>query len=168
MTDLNPDELRIKALLLAELAKRVAGEIAETKKQLRAVMVPGQTNRPSIDIDGHKTQAGTVVYTDPETKAPSWVISDPVAFLAWVDQLHPTEVEVIEQARPAFLKTLAIVGDLVVDSDAAAADGVTVIHPEPSAGHITVSPSKDPAINDAVWRLIRSAPAALLGGADDE
>lgn len=164
-----PAEQR-RALLLAELSSRVARFIKANKAELMGPggMTPGQTNRPSIDIDGHKTQAGTVAYTDPETKAPYWVESDPVAHVAWVDRTHPTEVEVIERVRPAFTSGYRVLNGEVVDADGTIVEGCTVVYPPPTEGHIRVTPAKDERIAAELWRMIRDAPAEILPAADDE
>lgn len=160
--------LQRRALLLAELAKRIRQEITTNKAHLETLMSPGQTNRPSVLIDGHKTQAGTVVFTDPETKPATWYESDPEAHIAFLDRLYPTEVEVITRPRQAFTSTYRINGDEVWAPDGEIVEGVTVVHPAPAPGHIAVTPAKDPAIAAELWNLIRSAPGELLGGADDE
>lgn len=160
--------LQRDALLLAELSKRVKAAIAANKAELLASMVQGQTNRPTVEIDGHKTQAGVVNYTDPEAQPAQWVESDPAVHIDWLDRWHPTEVEVITRPRQAFTSTYVVVGEQVMTPDGTVVEGVTVVHPAPRPGHIAVTPSKDARIAEALWELVRSAPAELLGGADDE
>lgn len=65
------------------------------------------------------------------TTHPSVVVSDEKAFLAWVKEYHPTEVEEVRFERPRpqwqtpFLKGVAARGEPMVDKDGVEVEGLT-------------------------------------------
>lgn len=162
--------LQHRALLLAAAEKLIAKEVKANKVRLEAVMTPGQTDRPKLAVgeDRHPMQAGTVAYAEPELPDKVWVETDRDAHVAWADQHHPTEVEIITQVRPAFTATYTIVGDKVLDSDAVVVEGLEVRQPAPRSTYIAVTPAKDPAVLAELWAMIRNSPAEILPVADDE
>lgn len=100
------------------LKDRVKDWEAEAKRDLG--LLPGERKAAVVDgtVLGHVTMA--------KGRKTARVVNE-AAVLAYVKAHHPTEVEVSEQVRPAFLKTLlddAVKKGAFLDSDGVVIDGL--------------------------------------------
>lgn len=124
MTDLTPREARTLWGLL---------KIRETqfKTQLKAALTyaarfidqdPGDKNSAKLGA----ARLGKVVLTEPEVRA---IVTDRAAFIEWVQEVAPTEVEHIPTVRPAYeTKVLeqALANGAPVDKEGREIPGVTI------------------------------------------
>jgi hypothetical protein len=109
-------------------------------------------------------QIGSVQVTRP---AASWRVTDMTALLRWVKANAPTEVEVVEQVRPAYVTKL--LGDCKAGAlpDGVIPDGVDIIEGSPT---LAVRPSADAA--EVIERAIadgtlRWADVLALGSTEE-
>ncbi len=148
------DDAHVRALLLKELENRVKAARAEADAEL-AGMPEGQTNR--VTLEGEVV--GSVAMT---VGSRSIVITDEKALIAWCDEFHPDEVEVVERVRPAYMSKLTMIDDAVIDGQGNIVPGVAI---RTGTGHLTVRPDK--AKGDLLWSAVRSRVLELTGGDDD-
>lgn len=108
------------------LKDRIKDWEGEAKRELG--LLPGE--RKAAVVDG--TVLGHVTMAKGRKTAR---VANEAAVLAWVKAHHPSEVEVTEQVRPAFLKALlddAAKKGAFIDSDGVVIDGlITVVEGEP-------------------------------------
>lgn len=111
--------------------------------------------------DGSKV--ATVSLTEGRT---TWQVTDEPAFLAWVTDNFPSEVETVTRVRPAFVpamqKMYTVEGDVVVGPSGLVAEGVTVTAGAPFTS-VRYTPEGRTAISDA-WQAGRlDVPALPVG-----
>ena len=147
------NDVHVRALLLKELENRVKRARAEADAEL-ANMPEGQTNR--VTIDGEVV--GSVAMT---VGSRSIIVTDEQELIAWCDEFHPDEVEAIVRVRPAYMQTLTMIDDAVIDGQGNFVPGVAI---RQGTGHVTVRPDKGKG--DLLWAAGRSLVLELAGGDD--
>lgn len=141
-------------MLLKELENRVKIARADADADL-ANMPEGQTNR--VTLEGEVV--GSVAMT---VGSRSIVITDEAALIDWCDDFHPDEVEVITRVRPAYMASLTMIDDAVIDGQGNIVPGVAIRR---GTGHPVVRPDKGKG--DILWAAVRSRVLELTGGTDD-
>lgn len=144
-----------RAVLLKELANKVGALISRNKKEHLSQIPTGQTNRVLIDSE----VVGTVAMT---VGSRSIITTDEEALIDWCDRFHPSEVEMITRVRPAFLASLTMTGDVVVDNLGNIVDGLKVATAD---GYPVVKPDKAKA--DLLWSAVRNNVLELTGPTDE-
>lgn len=144
-----------RAILLAALAAQIAKLIKANKAALSPDVPAGRTDRVLIDGEvvgtvGRSVGSRSIITTDEE------------ALIEWCDRFHPSEVEMITRIRPAFLETLTMTGDVVVDKLGNIVDGLAVAT---GTGHLVVTQAKDKA--DLLWSAVRNNVLELTGPTDE-
>lgn len=95
-------------------------KVWETDAKAALALLPGE--RKAATVDGHMLGLVTMAKGRKTAK----VVND-AALLAYVKAHHPTEIEVEERVRPAFLKLLlddAVKKGAFIDSDGVVIDGI--------------------------------------------
>lgn len=97
-------------LVVAVVRKRLALLDDAARDRLKAAMLPGARHVSGLqDKDGTLVEIGAATRTKPVRSGPSWRITDPAAFLAWVEVCRPQEVlrpepvPVAPSVRPAYV-----------------------------------------------------------------
>lgn len=112
------------------LCKWLADRMSDWERQAKADMDMLAGERKAAVVDGQVI--GHVTLTKGRKSAR---VADPQALLAYVKAQHPTEVETIEQVRPAYVRALlddAVRKGAQVDSDGVVIDGlIEVVEGQP-------------------------------------
>lgn len=123
VSDLHQTALRAGVFQVIEREAKAAKDAA--REALTVLLPYGDTVAGRVG-DDLLCKAG---WSKGSTKA---VITDQAAFLAWVKEHHPTEVEVVESVNDAYVKSLKTVDGVVIDKDGLPVDGMEVVTGKPS------------------------------------
>lgn len=117
MTDPTPDRetLELRMSLLAAFQQAAGEELGRLKAQWKATRHVGDSAHPPIP-DGTERPAVAAAITYKYGPS-SIVVNDEEAFQAWVEDNHPTELEVVERVRPQFLKRFTNANGTLVGPD---------------------------------------------------
>ena len=149
------NDAHVRALLLKELENRVKLARAAADAEL-AGMPEGQSNR--VKLEGEVV--GSVAMT---VGSRSIIVTDEAALIEWCDDFHPDEVEVITRVRPAYMSSLTMIDDAVIDGQGNIVPGVAI---RTGVGHPVVRPDK--AKGDILWAAVRSRVLELTSGGTDD
>jgi hypothetical protein len=143
------------ALLLKLLVDAVTVEVKVGKKGLDPLMTERESQHPTVD----GMDAGTVTKNRGRR---SVVVHDKPAFINWLKETHPSEVELV--VRKAFWDLFEVSADgasVVAPNGEIDPPGLLVQVGEP---YISVTPNRDASIVSALWEKHRGTIRALVAG----
>ncbi|GAA1395274.1 hypothetical protein [Catellatospora coxensis] len=134
----------LRAVLLWEsIADEAKAKAAQAREALTADATTELTEQGSAPSWRF---AGLGLVTLPVTKA-SLAVARPAELLAWVQQQHPTEVELVPTIRPAFLaalgKRVVVEEDMVIDPATGEIVPGYAVLPGGAAKALTIRPDAD-------------------------
>lgn len=133
------EQLELRMSVLAAFQQAAREELSRLKKRWQATRRVGDSSRPPIpDGTERPAVAATITY---KYGPSSIVVNDPEAFLAWVEEHHPSEVEVIEQVRPDFTKRFTNANGVLVGPDGELDVPGIIVQSGPAT--VSVQPDKD-------------------------
>lgn len=132
-------QLELRMAVLASFEQAAREELTRLKAQWKATRHVGDSSRPPIpDGTERPASAATITY---KYGPSSITVNDPEAFLTWVDEHHPEEIEVVQQVNPAFIKRFTNANGILVGPDGELDVPGIIVKSGPAT--VSVQPEKD-------------------------